>query len=305
MVQGVVSDDPIKNMPLGSVMNVRAIPILGTVPDGAATIKNWEFFEGVVVFLSFTDQVEQRVEGSGVLVAPGIALCATHVIEPHMQRLMTGNASATCFGIASHGLQIWNVRKITSVPETDVTILGLELASNLPPGNTLLQSIVSTRTPAVGEKLQICGFRANSASFSRDDRGGVTTSGEMWVSQGTVLETHPFGRDRAMITWPVLAVDVPALGGMSGGPVYDGNGLLVGILCSSFDYADGTGTSFVSLLWPALAARFYGAWPAGLYPGQQSLLELPPALCAIDGRDAVFGKYDQPGITTTNYRPWQ
>jgi len=37
---------------------------------------------------------------------------------------------------------------------------------------------------------------------------------------------------------------------MSGGPAFDKNGKLIGILTSSFEAGDDLGPSYVSLLWP-------------------------------------------------------
>lgn len=302
--KGVVTDDPTKAMPVGSLLHFHPKPLTGDVPVGAATLKNWEFFEGMLVHIAFTDQAFHRVEGSGVLVGPGVVLCATHVLSPHLDSLMAGAEIATCLGISSHGIQIWNVRKITVVPGTDITILGLELTSALPPEETFIQSVITTRTPAIGEQLTICGFRASEAEFRRNE-DGVKTSGEMWVCKGAIVEVYPQGRDRAMIPWPALAVEVPSRGGMSGGPVYDCHGLLVGLLCSSVDYEDGAGISYVSMLWPALTARFEGAWPPGLYRSALSLLELDRRLCAIDRPDAIEVQFEHPDRVHTKYRVWE
>lgn len=302
--KGVITDDPTKAMPVGSKLHFHPRPLTGDVPSGAATLKNWEFFEGMLVHVAFMDKTFQRVEGSGVLIGPGVVLCATHVVSPHLDRLMAGAEVATCFGISSHGLQIWNVRKITVVPSTDITILGLELISALPPEETFIQSVITTRTPVIGEQLTICGFKAGEAEFRRNENG-VEASGDMWVCKGEVVEVYQQGRDRAMIPWPALAVEVPSRGGMSGGPVYDCHGLLVGLLCSSVDYEDGAGISYVSMLWPALTARFEGVWPAGLYRGAQSLLELDRRLFAIDRPDAIEVRYEHPDRVHTKYREWE
>ena len=238
--KGVVTGDPAKVLPIGSELRFQPTPIIGAVQEGAATLRNWEFFEGLLLQIALTDDEFMRVEGSGVMVAPGVALCATHVIEPHFERLLTGQGIGTCFGICANNLQVWNIRKVTSVPNTDITILSLELTSDLPPENTFIQSVITTRTPARGEPLTICGFRAGKPAFQRGEKV-VKASGELWVCKGSIIQAFPLGRDKAMIRWPALAVSVPAYGGMSGGPVFDSYGLLVGLLCSSIVFGDGQG----------------------------------------------------------------
>jgi hypothetical protein len=302
--KGVVTGDPAKVLPVGSELRFQPTPIIGEVPEGAATLRNWEFFEGLLLQIALTDGEFMSVEGSGVMVAPGVALCATHVIEPHLERLMTSRAIGNCFGICSNHLQIWDIRKVTSVPSTDITILSVELMSDLPPGNTFIQAVITTRTPAIGEPLTICGFRAGEPAFHRGKKI-VKASGEVWVCKGSITEAFPLRRDKSMIRWPALAVSVPSHGGMSGGPVFDRHGLLVGLLCSSMVFGDGKGISYVSLLWPALMARFEGTWPSGVYRDAQSLIQIGPNLCAIDKPEAITVEYEETGNTHSGYRIWQ
>lgn len=302
--KGRVIEDPAKTLRVGSELFFKPTPVVGDVPPGAATLKNWDFFQGMLVHIAFTDGEFHRIEGSGVMVAPGIALCASHVFADHLESLGAGESVATCFGISSNALMIWHVRKVSQVPETDITILGVELASDLPPDNTFVQSIITTRTPAVGEELTICGFRAGATPFRRGQMG-VEASGDIWVCRGKIVETYPTGRDRGMIPWPALAVEVLALGGMSGGPVYDRQGLLVGLLCSSIECEIGQGISYVSLLWPALTSRFEATWPSGIHGAPKSLLEIDRRLCSIDRPDVVIGRYDPSGSVHTEYLVWE
>lgn len=76
--------------------------------------------------------------------------------------------------------------------------------------------------------------------------------GNVLVATGTVSAHYPNGRDRSMLPGPCLEIGVNARGGMSGGPAFDDEGQLVGILSSSLEHPDGLGPSYVSLLQPAL-----------------------------------------------------
>lgn len=301
---GVVTLDPLADAPAGTTVTFKSEPLIPRVPIGAATVSNWDHFRGILLSTSFATATCTRVEGSAVLVAPGIAITATHVIASHLPLLMAGAEYANCFGITPHGLQIWNVRKVTVIPDSDFTILGLEFSSALPPENTFFQSCITTRTPAIGENLTIVGFRANSNSFQMEAMR-TEMVGSVWVSKGDVTDVYPAGRDRSMIPWPVIAIATPAHGGMSGGPVYDQFGLLIGLLCSSIELADGAGISYVSSIWPALTTRFEGAWPSGFYKSVVSLSELDPQICFIDKREAVTAAYETgTGRVRTKYVRW-
>lgn len=66
----------------------------------------------MLLHIAFTKSDEHLIEGSGVMVAPGIALCATHVLSPYMERILKGEMSINCSGISEDGIQIWKVRAL-------------------------------------------------------------------------------------------------------------------------------------------------------------------------------------------------
>ncbi len=101
-----------------------------------------------------------------------------------------------------------------------------------------------------------------------------------------------------MLPWPSLQIDCPSWGGMSGGPVFDSEGKLLGLLSSSLD----NGPSFVSLLWPALTCPFEGGWPPESFEGKRTLLNID--VCAIDNRSAVR-VIKKNGGTATAYETWE
>lgn len=69
-----------------------------------------------------------------------------------------------------------------------------------------------------------------------------------------------------------VRISMETVGGMSGGPVYNENGRLIGIVSSSFD----GGPTYVTLVWDALRFSFdglpleiWGDQPVGLHEGLQ------------------------------------
>ena len=109
-----------------------------------------------------------------------------------------------------------------------------------------------------------------------------------------------------MLPWPVLEVDCPTWGGMSGGPVFDDRGNLIGLLCSSFSLDSGDGISYVSLLYPALVVKFQGGWPAAAFQEARTLVEMATKMCAIERPEAVSLVFDEAtGKTMARYESWE
>jgi len=105
------------------------------------------------------------------------------------------------------------------------------------------------------------------------------------VAVGEVTEHYLTGRG-SMPPGPAIEVACSTPGGLSGGPAFDKNGRLIGILSNSYHDPDGRGPSYVSLLWTALAIEIApGVFRPHFFPDKFRLLE--SHWCAIDGRDAI------------------
>lgn len=301
-IAGKITDNPVSK---GTQLKFQPIPISFDIALGLNWITNWDFFNGILLHISFTDKETHSVLGSAVLVASLTALSATHVIEPYLKSIMNGDMFCTCFGITSEGMQAWRVKKISMVPGTDLMILGLEIASELPENNLFYQSVITTRLPKIGESLLLTGFRAGENMFPVNDPPGAEWSGNVFVSKGIVTQHYLEGRDKSMIPFAVLEVSTAALGGMSGGPVYDENGLLVGLVCSSLETSPGEGVSYVSLLWQAITIRFEPSFTITGLKSPTSLLEMNKVgLCAIDRPEVIEAIYEDDGTIHTNYKIW-
>lgn len=302
-ISGVVTDDPAALLGIGSTIKIEPILVRYADSQTPAWLQDWTSFQGVLLSICVRDAVSNRICGSAVMVAPGIAIGARHVIDPALPGLRKGAQMVYCFGLTPSGLRIWVLRKYTAVTDTDLAILGLELASPFASGDSLFLTASTTRLPSVGEDLLLCGFRSAETAYSDET---TTYGGQVLVSRGTVTKPYLCGRDTVMMPWPCLEVYCPTWGGMSGGPVYDAKGHLVGILSSSVEAADDMGPSFVSLIWPALATAFEGGWPAPLFPSATTLLGLDPRLCVIERRDAIqLISHPDTGVITKKYRPWE
>ena len=258
---------------------------------GTYTVGNMAHYDGILLSVHFWTEEKQFVEGSAVMVAPGIAIAAAHVIGPRATAIKNGTLRIFCNGLTPSGLRHWKVRHVCEAHNTDLFVLSLEYASPIEANSTFKQAVISTRLPQVGESIMIAGFRATELDFEVKD-GHLLYKGDVRIGVGTVTERYPDGRDSIVLPWPTIEVDCGTKGGMSGGPAFDKNGKLIGILTSSFEAEDDLGPSYVSLLWPALAVTIVPAWLQQFVGGPKSLLEMDRQLCGIDRPDAIVTRAD-------------
>lgn len=300
-IMGTITVDPLRSLPVGARIGFSSELFTSDAPGGLTEIHNWDFFDGAVVGLHFGDPLSQLVLGSGVMVAPGVALAARHVVETEMEAVMQGKGFI-CSAISSSGLlMIWRPQHVTLVDNTDLALLTLEYASPLP--EIFRNATISTRLPRVGERIFMAGLRHEAEA-----EGGLATLNiGVMVAAGTVTARYEQGRDRALLPWPTLEVDCPASSGMSGGPAFDERGFLIGLLSTSLEGEKRVPIppAFVSLLWPSLATKVTPPWPPGLYRSSVSLLEMDRRLCGIERPDALEVVGDKStGNYTLRYRPW-
>jgi hypothetical protein len=299
-VFGKSTADPAAGLPVGARLDFKPeIFPIGSSP-GEYTVDNWDHFGCVLLQLHLVDGNTVSVHGSAVLVAPGVAIAAKHVIEGFLTRLsIEEGASLSCMSIASSQAMIWHCRKITILPDADLAILILRYASALPPESIFRMAAITTRLPKVGEQVSMVGFTAMGGEFPFDPVG-YTVVGHVRVSVGTIGARYPTGRDKIMVPWPALEIASSASGGMSGGPVFDKHGLLLGIVSTSFGAEDHIGPSYVSLLWPALMTPIDAEWPNGVHVSGRSLHEFG-RLCCIDRREALR----RTSPTSWEYTAWE
>lgn len=278
---GVVTTDPLTDIPIGGAIRFQPRLFSSTAPEGLDGVANWDFFNGALIGLVFGSMEKMSILGCGILVAPGIAIAARHVIEPEFTSL-DETRGILCVGVGINHLMFWRPHQVTYHSNNDLAVITLHYASQLP--ETFDQAAITTRTPKIGERVVIAGLVDRGSSKVGEKH--ATMNLEAKAAVGKVTARYDAGRDRIMLPGPSLEIDCPALGGMSGGPAFDETGHLVGILSTSVDDPSGKGPAFVSMLWPALGLEIVPTWPSGFYKPTK-LLDLDDRICAIHGRDAI------------------
>lgn len=305
--QFTVREDPALSMTKGDRLRFEYVTPHFEGAPRSGHVENWQMTEGILLAVMSSGDSFHSVLGSATMVAPGVALTATHNLESLIPEWRSGTLKLMCFGIASHGAQAWNIKLVTCVELNDVCILGLEYACEIPPTRTFYQATITTRAPGQGELVTMVGFRAASNSFERRDDDVADVGAGMLISSGVVTKRYLQGRDRVKIPWPTLEVDCPTVGGMSGGAVFDSRGFLVGLITSSIEGGPEAepAPTYAALLWSILGQKFPGGWPVALMGGElQSLLDLNGRrLCRIEQPSAVEVSFKD-GRVITNYAPW-
>lgn len=228
--------------------------------------------------------------GSGVMVAPGIVFTATHVLDefprpgtsPVFITFLPGNAArawlptatVTCSG-KSKLFTLRNEEKFVS----DLKVVSCSLNSEAHEPHPLSLFPMELCLPTPSARLWAVGFRQGEIDGSEAPLTPLVTS-------GLVTNCYPNGRGERMPS-PCVEVDMEAYGGMSGGPVLNEDGRVVGIISSSFD----GGPSYVTLVWDSmrlslegLPKEVWGTQNAGLIEG----IEL--GLVRIKGKFQVDGQ---------------
>jgi len=288
LARGIVTEDPLTHMPIGASIAFETIAFEGSnatpVPQG---VDNWTFFEGALLAVCVRTAAEERIVGTAAIIAPGLAISATHVISDDMPALLEGKASLTCFGVATTGLHIWRVGKFNVCDSgDDICFLSLELASALTPETQLRKFALTTRVPTVDEVLHVVGFQLPNVTRVTASVG-FHAGGALYLAAGTVTAVYPCGRDKLLLPYASIEIACGTLCGMSGGAVLDGDGRLVGIISRGWDLPDGDGPSYAAWVVGALNREVEVTWPAGLYPQPARLLDIDHSALRIEGRERI------------------
>lgn len=284
--RGKVVADPFAGFQEGDEINFRPLVFggsgAGAVPEG---VVNWTFFEGALMSVCVGTRDVTHVVGTAVMIAPGLAITALHVLSDDALQARNG-VGVGCVGPRTDGLTAWNSTSVVRVEPGDIALVSLKLAS--PVDDQLFRTIpITTRKPRVGEKLFVIGFRREEEPIERV--GNETrVMGELVVASGQVTQFHFPQRDSFMCPYPVIEIECGSHGGMSGGAVFDTEGHLIGIISASLHTDDNQGPTQAAWIGPAFSATNLDiSWPPGVYRQSIGLLEIPEPLLNVEGRERL------------------
>ncbi len=231
--------------------------------------------------------------GTAVLVAPGVALTAKHLFTEREGLLEAKLAGVTCVGAQPGGLQLWAVRQITYVDASDIALLELDFQSRDQPEPVFSLAHLTTRGVNIGEPLYAVGLIAADPFVPMSEL--VTLTSTFLASHGPVTEWFLPYRDTVMLPGPCFSVASQTFGSMSGGPVFDADGFLVGLISTGYEGAGGP--TFVSPMHQALVATFDCGWPGQWVNGADGLINTALSKADIERPEAMVvdratGRYE-------------
>ena len=278
--RGIVKSDPAKNARAGEKFKFSFERFSHDKESKSGDLDQWDYFGSALIGLRFEDADGHVADGSAILVSPGIAISAKHVIDERLKNLMSSFTKVMAFSIiGDNKILIWDVQEVM-LGDTDVAILRLDLRSDFPKDGIVCAKI-TTRTPTIGEQVMFAGVKGISKVCT-----GEPAPAQVRVGVGEVTALYLEGRDSVMNPHPCIEVKCLTLGGMSGGPAFDKDGHLVGILTSSFEHE--LGPSYCSLWWPMANHAIGSTWLTGSVTLPTNLLQLNAAgLARIIGPEAI------------------
>lgn len=227
---------------------------------------------GALLFIESITPAGAHVHGTAFLVAPGIALTAWHTIKDWEDAGHFGEPGHAIFVCGALGpeLRVWEVRSISG-PVSGGDVAMMILAPRFPLGKqiTLYYFALAAAFPPIGSEVTALGMRLESAEavlpLLESEQQLPPISIATVASTGLIEDRYLTGIPR--IGAPCFAANVFSVGGMSGGPVFDETGHVIGIVSESISSDDlDDYVTFVSLIWPAALFEFEGAYPKGMFP---------------------------------------
>lgn len=280
--------------PTGHTPPIQFIGLECSLTAGLHRLDDHGGFDGALLSVHLTNVQATEFVGSACMVAPGVAITAGHVVT-HVDQGRERDSSLYPEAVGLHAdgtLSAWLVRRTYVIPGTDAGILTLEPRTDVYSKDHISIFLMDVGLPMVGDQVVAVGLRGED-SYQHKDDGSVCVFADLYFSVGEVSRIYADGRDRVMMPGPCIEVVFDTLSGMSGGPVFNSDGHLIGINSTSMD-----GISWPSLLAPAIGQRICGTWPPHVWTSSSmSLAELSKE-ANIAHKDRVRFRMTPDGVKT-------
>jgi len=237
-------------------------------------------------FLLFGDDgATIRAMGSGVFVGRELGLTAKHVMAGIWNELsrtpMPGGseritASFRVFAVNFPGSQdmpaFWLVSDMWGAKYSDLAVLQLRpLTATRDKKYDAAILRLRALPPEVGDVVAAFGYPLSSVDAVSREPLELRWSIAPYTTQGVVTQVFAERRDRALLSFPCFEINARFEPGMSGGPIFNAQGHLCGIISAALTEISGpTRVAYGAALWPVFGTNIDFAGPGlivgGFYP---------------------------------------
>jgi len=220
--------------------------------------------EVAIPILAISDAGTSVASGTAAVVGPWLAITAWHVVADFIERfgavygksgIEPGFQLITMLTLAkNHGVMPLRVGKIWASPRVDIAFLELLPASENTIDHKWKYAPLDLIPPKIGDCVSAFGYARSTIEEIVVDGPIPRWQTSPCTSVGEVVEVHAAQRDSVQLRFPCFRTTMRLEGGMSGGPLFNDEGLICGIACSSFDMEDASEEhiSYASLIWPTM-----------------------------------------------------
>jgi hypothetical protein len=96
-----ICEDPARSAQNGNRLRFEQVNLYFEVAPRFADVENWQVFQGLLLAVMSSDESNHSILGSAVMVAPGVALSATHTMHELLPELRRGDKTMMYIGVAS------------------------------------------------------------------------------------------------------------------------------------------------------------------------------------------------------------
>ena len=214
--------------------------------------------------------------GTGVIILNSVIMTAAHVIDdifekqnPFNLKIKVENDVCDVHGCEvwviqilpndQEYLSIWTPHKIFRSTHSDMCLIQIvpynDIAAQYKEAKRWGAPVLNLNPPSVGEEIFSFGYHGTEMKFSINETDGthIDIKDKPTLSSGKVTKIYPVRRDTAKLPFPCFETNSYAESGMSGGPAFNKNGELCGIISTSLPNEDKTVyTSYILSLWPIM-----------------------------------------------------
>ena len=148
---------------------------------------------------------------------------------------------------------LWHAKHAYFSLHTDLVLLDVFPYSESASDYKWRKVVINLAPPHVGQTVLGFGYKGGHIEPSGDHHTDLCWHADPRTTQGTVVAVHHARRDQGLYNFPCFEMSARTELGMSGGPLFDEEGRLCGLVCGGgLDREDGTAIRYGTLLWPLL-----------------------------------------------------